>query len=213
MDTPTNSPENFASNGGEDKSDTVQPLEPVIELRVQRANASREELDDEAVVLMQILRDCIINSNQLTGFLAGQPEATSPIQAEVSMLDATSSYLISILGQSAYGRARPTIEQVRRRVDIYDRHAQVINRMRRLPERSDGDDRCSQEGKSRFLQLTPVQQFGNRIEPRMRDLLPIMGQFDGTSLKDSQGSTGIGEEEQADVDAASQGGSCANDVD
>lgn len=213
MDTPTDPPKNSPSSGDNDESDTLTPLEPVIELRVQRTNASREELDDEAVVLMQILRDCIINSNQLTGFLAGQPEATSPIQAEVSMLDATSSYLISILGQSAYGRARPTIEQVRRRVDIYDRHAQVINRMRRLPERSDGDERCSQEGKSRFLQLTPVQQFGNRIEPPIRDLLQIMGQFDGASLEDSQGSTSIGEEEQADVDAPGQGASCANDVD
>lgn len=105
MDTPTDPPKNSPSSGDNDESDTLTPLEPVIELRVQRTNASREELDDEAVVLMQILRDCIINSNQLTGFLAGQPEATSPIQAEVSMLDATSSYLISILGQSAYGRA------------------------------------------------------------------------------------------------------------
>lgn len=183
MNIPTNSPENSASNGGEDKSDTISPLEPVIELRVQRANASREELDDEAVVLMQILRDCIFNSNQLTGFLASQPEATHPIQAEVSMLDATSSYLISILGQSAYGRARPTMEQVRRRVEIYDRHSQVINRMRRLPERNDEHNRSSQEGQ-RFLQLTPVQRFGNRLEPQMRDLLQIMGQFDGTGEKD-----------------------------
>lgn len=46
---------------------------------------------------------------------AGQPEATRPVQAEVSLLDATSSYLIGILGQSAYGRARPTMEQVRLR--------------------------------------------------------------------------------------------------
>lgn len=213
MDTPTNSPKNSTSSGDNDKGDTVTPLEPVIELRVQRANTSREELDDEAVVLMQILRDCIFSSNQLTGFLAGQPDATRTIQAEVSMLDATSSYLISILGQSAYGRARPTIEQVRRRVEIYDNHSQVIKRMRRLPERSDGDGRCSQEGKSRFLQLTPVQQFGNRVEPPMRDLLQIMGQLDGISLEDTHESTGIGEEEQADVDAPGQGDSCADDVD
>lgn len=40
----------------------------MMESAIRGSSTLRSQLDDEAVVLVQIQRDCIFNSNQLTGF-------------------------------------------------------------------------------------------------------------------------------------------------
>ncbi|POS74352.1 hypothetical protein DHEL01_v207257 [Diaporthe helianthi] len=49
-------------------------LEPVVKLRVHHTNASQEDLDEEAVILMQTIRQCMSNYNTLMGYLASQPD-------------------------------------------------------------------------------------------------------------------------------------------
>lgn len=105
----------------------------MLGLRIQRPNTSRDELEDEAVELFQILRDCIFKTSELTGFLAGHQELIGPFSYDVSMLDATSSFLASMMGPVNYGNVRPTAEQVWRRTEIRNRCYRMINQMRRIP--------------------------------------------------------------------------------
>ena len=182
----------------------------MVELRVHRTNASREELDEEAVVLMQIIRECIFNSNQLTGFLAGQKDATKPFQSEVALLDATSSYLISILGQVTHARALPTMEQVRRRADIDNRYSAAINRLRRLPSREPQTDEPHPEDVSPFLELVPPTPravvYSRGFQRRMHYVSNVWEQFEARCRQRHCGSS---QEEQAqqEADGSGQGGS------
>ena len=124
----------------------------MIEFRIQRAGVSRDELDDEAMELMEILRDCIRNTHELTGFLAGHTEVIGRFQNDVSMLDAVSGFLAHILGPGGYGRVRPTVDQVRRRNEIRNRQFRAINGLRRIPFQTEEIDVAIQGGSG------PVQE-------------------------------------------------------
>lgn len=119
---------------------SANPTDPVIQLRVQRANASRDELDAEALELMEILRDCVLKTSELTGLLAGHPDVIAPYQNEISMLDATAAFLTTMLGPNANGITRRFNEQTLRRTEIRNRYYRAINQMRRIPvELKEGD--------------------------------------------------------------------------
>lgn len=66
--------------------------DPILSLRVHRPDTNRDALDDEALGLMQILRDCVFKTSELTGFLAGHREVFAGHQYDVSMLDATATF-------------------------------------------------------------------------------------------------------------------------
>lgn len=111
----------------------------MVDFSVYRTNTSQEDLDEEAIVLMQTIRETICNTNTLLISLTTKPGVFSPFENEVAMLDATTSYLISILGPSAAAQATPTREQRLRRLEIQQRQDEVVKRLVRLPMRERED--------------------------------------------------------------------------
>lgn len=125
---------------------SAKPTDPVIQLRIQRPNASRDDLEAEALELMEILRDCVLKTSELTGYLAGHPDVIAPYQKDISMLDATAGYLTTILSPSMSTSVRPTEEQALRRTEIRSQHYRAIKQMRRIPAEPKEVDESTQGG-------------------------------------------------------------------
>lgn len=197
------------------------PTDPVIELRAQRANASPDELDDEALELTQILRDYIFKASEVTGILAGYPEIIAPFRYDLSMFDATSSFLASMLGPATYGSVLPTEDQARRRTEIRNRCYRMINEMRRITAEQQQVDYAGQGGtasvqEAQAPRFTLSPSTGTRsMDPLAHGLSRILKfQLDGTGQEDS--SSTQEEQDQLKVDGSGQGGSCpgkSNSVD
>lgn len=200
---------------------SANPTDPVIELRVQRANASPDELDDEALELMQILRDYILKTSEVTGILAGHPEIIAPFRYDLSMFDATSTFLASMLGPATYGNVLPTEDQARRRTEIRNRCYRMINQMRRIKCEEQQVDYAGQGGTASVQEaqappFTLSPSTGTRsMDPLAHGLSRILKfQLDGTGQEDS--SSTQEEQDQLKVDGSGQGGSCpgeSNSVD
>lgn len=150
---------------------------------------------------MQILRDCVYNASELTGFLAGHPEVIAGHEHDVSMLDATATYLTTLLSHRTYGTVRPTADQARRRNEIRNAHYRAINQFRRIPSEQEEvagagvsvgggfDGSVRQEDLSRRVNVRP-NQYKQRIDPLVRNLsrvLPVKFQLDGA--EEGSGST------------------------
>lgn len=152
---------------------------------------------------MQILRDCVYNASELTGFLAGHPEVIAGHEHDVSMLDATATYLTTLLSHRTYGTVRPTADQARRRNEIRNAHYRAINQFRRIPSEQEevagagvgmvggGFDGYvqRQEDLSRQVNVRTNPE-KRRTDPLVRNLsrvLPVKFQLDGA--EEGSGST------------------------
>lgn len=161
---------------------------------------------------MQILRDCVFKTSELTGFLAGCPEVFAPYQYDVSMLDATAAFLTTLLSHCTYGNVRPTTDQARRRTEIRNRHYRVINQFRRIPGEQE-EVAGAGVGGSGPVQEEPAARVavssgtGNRtVDPFLRGLSRVLQfQLDGT---DQEGS-GSTQEEQDQMGVGGSGEGCS----
>ncbi|KAG6362759.1 hypothetical protein INS49_007853 [Diaporthe citri] len=199
---------------GGNMSTSANPTDPVLELRIQRAGASCDELDDEALELMEILRDYIFKTSEVTGILAGHPEIIAPFQYDLSMLDATSSFLASMLGPSTYGSVRPTEDQARRRTEIRNRCYRTIKQMRRIPGEQQEVDYAGQGGyESIQVAQGPQARPCPSIETRSVDSLAhsfsriLKFQLDGTDQEDTGTQEEQDQQDQREAGGSEQGGS------
>lgn len=186
---------------------SANPADPIISIRIQRAGASPEELDDEELELTQILRDFIFKTSEVMGILAGHPEIIAPFQYDLSMVDATSAFLASMLGPGTYGSsARPlTDDQARRRTEARNRWFRTIHQMRRIPGEQQQVDYSGQDGAASVQGVqTPDIKPRQSIEIRRGDTLAhnlsrvLKFQLDGTGQE---------EQDQLEVGGSDQGGS------
>lgn len=149
----------------------------------------------------------------MTGILAGHPEIIAPFQYDLSMLDATSAFLASMLGPGTYGSARPlTEDQALRRTEARNRCYRTIHQMRRIPGEQQQVDYSDQDGTASVQETqTPDFKPCQSIEIRRGDTLAhnlsrvLKFQLDGTGQEDS-GSTQE-EQDQLEVGGSDQGGS------
>lgn len=169
---------------------------------------------------MQILRDCIFKTTEVTGILAGHPEIIAGFQYDVSMLDATSAFLASMLGPSTYGSVRPTVDQARRRTEIRNRCYRMINQMRRIPGEQQEVDYAGQgasnplrelrelrEAQAMFSRPIPSIETSSEVDHMFHSFSRMLKfQLDGTD-QEGPGSTQE-KQDQLEVDGSDQGGSC-----
>lgn len=95
---------------------------------------------------MEILRDVVLKTSELTGLLAGHPEVIAPYRNEISMLDATAAFLTTMLGPNANALTRKFNEPTLRRTEIRNRCYRAINQMRRIPVELEEGDGSGQGG-------------------------------------------------------------------
>lgn len=197
---------------------SAKPTDPVIALRVHRAGTSREELDDEALELMEILMDCIYKTSELTGLLAGHPDVIAPYRNEISMLDATSAFLVTMLGPSVNGGVRHSTEQTLRRTEIRNRYYREINRMKRIPGEPNEIGVSGQGGSGPVLKGRAAHLAWNKrvnspkidkrgANPFVHSVSAVLKfQLDGAG-QEGAGSTTEEKQDEREVDGSDQGGS------
>lgn len=95
---------------------------------------------------MEILRDVVLKTSELTGLLAGHPEVIAPYRNEISMLDATAAFLTTMLGPNFNALTRKFNQPTLRRTEIRNRCYRAINQMRRIPVELEEGDGSGQGG-------------------------------------------------------------------
>ncbi|KAG8157191.1 hypothetical protein KVR01_012899 [Diaporthe batatas] len=104
---------------------------------VQRTYTAQADLTQEAIVLLETIRDTLANYKTLVGYLSGNsPDVLGPFGSQVARLAATTTYLISILGPSILAaRAVPTASgeyALLRRLKIQAGQDEAVAQLRHL---------------------------------------------------------------------------------
>ncbi|KAK7704071.1 hypothetical protein SLS64_008629 [Diaporthe eres] len=208
-----------AAGGGNmsTSANPANPADPIISIRIQRPGATPDELDDEALELTQILRDFIFKTSEVMGILAGHPEIIAPFQYDLSMVDATSAFLASMMGPGTCGSsARPlTEDQALRQMEIRNRCYRTIHQMRRIPGEQQQVDYSGQDSSASVQEVqTPDFKPRQSIEIRRGDTLAhnlsrvLKFQLDGTGQEDSGSTQQDQDQDQLEAIGSDQGGSC-----